>query len=90
MTTTTIPRCSVCGEDTTHNRASSFFGHVHRWGPTDHVFTPTATRTPDGVFSITRADTSSPDADERLARALEADARDQYRSAFLSLFSEEG
>jgi hypothetical protein len=38
--TPAIPRCKVCGEETTHNTASSFFGHVHRWGPTDHDFMP--------------------------------------------------
>ena len=35
-----IPKCKICGEDTTHNRESSFFGSVHRFGPTDHTFTP--------------------------------------------------
>lgn len=35
-----IPTCSICGEDTTHNRESSFYGEVHRWGPSDHPFTP--------------------------------------------------
>lgn len=34
-----IPKCKICGEDTTHNRESSFFGSVHRWGPRDHDFT---------------------------------------------------
>jgi hypothetical protein len=34
-----IPRCQVCGEETTHNRESSWFGHVHRFGPRDHDFT---------------------------------------------------
>lgn len=33
-----IPRCLVCGEETTHNRDSSWFGHVHRFGPQDHEF----------------------------------------------------
>ena len=33
-----IPRCLVCGEETTHNRDSSWFGHVHRFGPKDHEF----------------------------------------------------
>ena len=33
-----IPRCLECGEETTHNRDSSWFGHVHRFGPRDHDF----------------------------------------------------
>ena len=30
-----------CGEETTHNRESSFYGSVHRHGPTGHEFKPT-------------------------------------------------
>ena len=33
-----VPRCLDCGEETTHNRESSWYGHVHRFGPTDHNF----------------------------------------------------
>lgn len=33
-----VPKCRECGEDTTHNKGSSFHGHVHRWGPRDHEF----------------------------------------------------
>lgn len=33
-----IPRCIICGEETTHNTQSSFFGSVHRFGPRDHDF----------------------------------------------------
>ena len=39
-----IIRCTVCGEETTHNRESSMYGSVHRYGPTDHPFTPEATK----------------------------------------------
>lgn len=35
-----VLKCAVCGEDTTHNRSSSLYGHVHRYGGTDHPFTP--------------------------------------------------
>jgi hypothetical protein len=35
-----VLKCAVCGEDTTHNRDSSMYGHVHRFGGTDHPFTP--------------------------------------------------
>ena len=35
-----IARCSRCGEQTTHNKLSSFYGSVHRWGPTSHAFKP--------------------------------------------------
>ena len=33
-------RCKVCKEGTTHDRESSFYGFVHRWGPTNHKFVP--------------------------------------------------
>lgn len=33
-----VPRCLDCGEETTHNRESSWYGHVHRFGPRDHKF----------------------------------------------------
>jgi hypothetical protein len=33
-----IPKCRECGEETTNNRSSSFFGSVHRFGPRDHEF----------------------------------------------------
>lgn len=32
--------CATCGEDTTHDRESSFYGYVHRTGPTTHQFKP--------------------------------------------------
>ena len=35
-----IVRCKRCGEQTTHVRESSFYGSVHRWGPTTHEFVP--------------------------------------------------
>jgi hypothetical protein len=30
--------CKICGESTTENTKSSFFGFVHKYGPTDHKF----------------------------------------------------
>lgn len=38
MVTVRIAKCLTCGEDTTHAADSSFYGHVHRWGPTTHKF----------------------------------------------------
>lgn len=35
-----IIRCKICGEETCNNRKSSFYGHVHKWGPTAHKFVP--------------------------------------------------
>lgn len=32
--------CKVCGEETTSNKSSSFYGSVHKWGPTTHAFVP--------------------------------------------------
>lgn len=32
--------CEVCGEETTSNKESSWYGEVHKWGPRDHTFKP--------------------------------------------------
>ena len=31
-------RCKVCKEDTGGKPGYSFYGHVHKWGPTTHKF----------------------------------------------------
>lgn len=33
-----VARCTVCGEETTADKASSLYGHVHKYGPKDHAF----------------------------------------------------
>lgn len=32
--------CKVCGEETISSKTNSFYGSVHKWGPTTHAFIP--------------------------------------------------